>query len=269
VTYTYNVVEAFNLLTPFYQEDEGIWGLDLWGGYAASPWLPARQAYDNNIEALRKDGNASGDNTRYQFTISSERLPLIVPSDLAGNVLPPGSQPQTYTVAQVGQVNSNGVTVTADMVGQNIYSDLSHLKSYNYITLTTKYQFNKMFGFDNPLYGSFFFTDNRVSGKSTSPTQQDISNLFDQTVFDFGLMFQPIHNINLMGEYGWESWKSSYTWPLIDYKTTVIGGGLAYDIPWGGGKMEFRYKDITFQDAYVPANNYHTGQWLSEIYFLF
>lgn len=246
----YNVVEAFNILSPFYQEDEGIWGLDLWGGYAASPWLPARQAYDNNIQAFRNDGNTTGDNTRYQFTLSSERIPLI---------LPVANEP-------VQSVNNQPTTVSA---GTNTYVTLSHLKSYNYITLTTKYQFNKMMGFDNPLYGSFFFTDNRVSGKATDPTQSDISNLFDQTVFDFGLMFQPIHNINLMGEYGWEAWKSSYTWPLVDYRTTVIGGGLAYDIPWGGGKIELRYKDINFQDAYVPANSYHTGQWLSEIYFLF
>ncbi|HVZ79315.1 MAG TPA: hypothetical protein VHE12_00790 [bacterium] len=248
----YNFVEAFNVLSPYYQEDEGIWGLDLWGGYAAAPWLPARQAYDNNIEALRNDGDiSSGQQTRYQFTLSSERIPLMMPVTTGGGAI---------------VVNGSAPGVVA---GTNAYTMLTHLKTYSYITLTTKYQFNKMFGIDQPLYGSVFFTDNRVSGKAQDPSQSDISNLFEQQVVDFGAMYQLIRNVNIMGEYGWETWKCAYTYPLVDYRTDVIGGGFAYDIPWGSGKFELRYKDVTFKDAYVPANSYHTGQWISEFYLLF
>jgi hypothetical protein len=248
----YNLVEAFNILSPYYQEDEGIWGLDLWGGYAAAPWLPARQAYGNNIAALRNDGDTtSGDQTRYQFTLSSERIPLMMPVTTGGGAI---------------VVNGSAPGVVA---GTNAYTMLTHLKTYNYITLTTKYQFSKMFGMDQPLYGSIFFTDNKVSGKSQDPTQTDIANLFEQQVIDFGAMYQVVRNINVMGEIGWETWKCAYTYPQVDYRTDVIGGGFAYDIPWGSGKFELRYKDVTFKDAYVPANNYHTGQWLSEFYLLF
>jgi hypothetical protein len=66
--------------------------------------------------------------------------------------------------------------------------------------------------------------------------------------------------VNLLGDYGLETWKSQYTWPLVDYRTDSIGAGLAYDMPWGGCKLEARYKHLIFQDTYVPANNYQADQ---------
>jgi hypothetical protein len=57
-----------------------------------------------------------------------------------------------------------------------------------------------------------------------------------------------------------ELWTSHYTWPLVDYRTDSIGAGFAYDMPWGGSKLEFRYKHLTFQDADLPANNYQADQ---------
>jgi hypothetical protein len=268
----YNVVEAFNMLTPFYQEDEGIWGLALWGGYATPPWAPARQSYDTGIENIRNDGNASGDETRYQFTLSSERVPLMLPIYNNGGTL-------SLTPATAGQAPA------LDGGGHNQYAILSDLKSYNYITLTTKFQLNKMFGFDRALYASFFFTDNSVAGNTSnavtnltgnSPTSANpstfsanIPNLFDQSIYNFGIMYQILHDVDVQTGYGWETWKSSYTYPLIDYRTDVIQLGFGYDIPWGGGKFELRYKDVNFQDTYVPANNYHVGQWLSELYLYF
>ncbi len=268
----YNVVEAYNILQPFYQEDEGIWGLDLWGGYATPPWEPARQQYDNNIEDIRNDGDTLGDETRYQFTLSSEIIPIILPIYNNGGTLSltpgaPGQAPATF---------SNG---------QNQYATLTDLKTYNYVTWTTKFQFNKILGIEQPLYGSVFYTDNVVSGTasnaatnltgqastSTNPStfSTTIPNLFEQRVYDFTGMYQIFRHVDIMGEYGWETWNSSYTYPLVDYLTTVVGCGMSYDIPWGSGKFELRYKDVTFHDTYVPANSYHTGQWISELYFLF
>lgn len=249
----YNVVEAFNIIQPYYADDEGLWGLDLWGGYT-TPWLPARQAYDTNIESLRNDGNANGDETRYNFTLSSEIIPLIVP------VLGSNGLPMTYTAATAPSVA---------MVGQNIYNNIMDLKSYNYVQLNVKWKINKALGFDKPLYSSFYFTDNEVSGQATQVGQTSIPNLFEQKVFDISGMYQLFPNVNLMADYGWETWNSAYTYPLINYRTDAPGVGLAYDIPWGGGRFELRYKDVTFKDLDVPANNYHTGQWYSELFFLF
>jgi len=249
----YNVVEAFNIIQPFYPDDEGLWGLDLWGGYT-TPWLPARAAYDANIETLRNDGDISSDETRYNFTLSSEIIPLIVP------VLGANGLPMTYTAA---------TAPSTAMVGQNIYNNIMDLKSYNYVQLNVKWKMNKAFGFDKPLYSSFYFTDNEVSGQATQVGQTSIPNLFEQRVFDISGMYQLFPNVNLMADYGWETWNSSYTYPLINYLTTAPGVGLAYDIPWGGGRFELRYKDVTFKDIDVPSNNYHTGQWYSELFFLF
>ncbi len=251
----YNVIEAFNIIGPYYPDDEGIWGLDLWGGYAAAPWLPARQAYTSNIQALRNDGNGTGDTTRYQFILTSERIPLIMP---------------------VLDVNGNPVTnapAPGVVAGQNTYLKLSHLKTYNYITLTTKWKISQTLGLSSPFYASFFFTDNSVSGQASDPTPPgvpaNIPNLFDQSVYDVSGFLQVFRNVNLMADYGWEVWKSNYTWPLINYRTDAIGAGLAYDIPWGGSKFEIRYKHVTFNDQYVPANNYQTDQFISELFFLF
>ena len=239
----YNVIEAFNEIQPYYPDNEGLWGLDLWGGYVA-PWLPAREAYDTNIETLRNDGDANDDETRYNFTLSSEIIPLIVP------------------VMANGKIVTNGA-------GQNEYTNITDLKTYNYVQLNVKWKVNKAFGFDKPLYTQFYFTDNEVSGQATQPGQANIPNLFEQDDYDISAMYQVVPNVNLMADYGWETWNSSYTYPLVNYRTDAPGIGIAYDIPWGGGRFDLRYKDVTFKDIDVPSNSYHTGQWYSELFFLF
>ena len=240
----YNAVQVNDLITVFYPEDTGIWGNTLWGGYNGAG--PMATAYDANIASLRNDGVTE------TYTLLGngyyQRIPFILP---------------VYSAA--GTIQTSG--------GANVYTQLDHIKTYNYVTLTTKFQFNKMFGLPTPLYGSFFFTDNGVSGFSNSPaianmpdpyrpgqTLQSIPNLFDQTVYDAALMYQVVRNVNLMADYGLELWKSDYTYPLVDERTDSFGLGMAYDLPWGGGKLETRYKHLIFQDTYVPANNYQADQ---------
>jgi hypothetical protein len=240
----YNVIEAFNEIQPYYPDDEGIWGLDLWGGYT-TPWQPAREAYDAGISMIRNDGDANDDETRYNFDLSSEIIPLIIP-----------------VMGANGKVQTNAS-------GFNEYTNITDLKTYNYVQLNVKWKVNKAFGFDKPLYTQFYFTDNEVSGQATQAGQTSIPNLFEQDVYDVSAMYQVVSNVNLMADYGWETWNSSYTYPLINYRTTAPGVGIAYDIPWGGGRFELRYKDVTFTDVYVPNNSYHTGQWYSDLFFLF
>lgn len=257
----YYTIEPFNELSFYYPDDEGMWGQNLWGGYS-SPENPLRQAFSNNIEAIRNDGDSSGgnnaDNLRYQFRLSSQRIPLIYP---------------VY--------NASGQIVTSG--GLNQYVNLDNLKAYNYITLTTKLKLDKWFNLPSPVDGSFYMTDNQVSGVSTNPALanvatstpgqtvnlQNIPDLFQQLVFDGALMVNVAKNVDLMADIGVETWNSKYTYPLIDYRTNVYGLGLAWDIPWGGGKMEFRYKHIDYTDAYVPNNNYSGNQYYSRMWFLF
>lgn len=255
----YNVVEAVNMISLYYPDDEGLWGLNFWGGYGSGPpWYPVRQDYIDNIQALRNDGDVAGDDVRYQYTISSERVPLIMPLNPVTHLpYPAGSAPAT-----IFQVN-----------GYNQYYDIPDLKTYNYITLTTKIQFNKLLGFSAPFDGSFFFTDNNVAGHATAtlPTNAPANGatLFDQTVYDVSGMIQVFRNVNLIGDCGVELWNSMYTYPLINYRTDSIGAGFAYDMPWGGGKLEFRYKHLTFKDQYVPLNDYQADQVFSTLSFLF
>lgn len=256
----YNVIEPVNMLSFYYPDDEGLWGLNFWGGYSNPPYQ-IRDTYTNNIQSFRNDNDSAFDDVRYQFQMSSERIPLIQP------VLGANGNPMTYTSATV-PIGANGQPMSL-MAGQNIYINLTQLKSYNYITLTTKLKLNKMLDMETPFYGTFFFTDNRVSGKSTDPSQSDISNLFDQTVYDGTFMLQAWKNVNLSFDLGLEVWKSVYTYPLVDYRTDSIGGGFSWDIPWGGAKLECRYKHLIFNDTYVPANSYQGDQVFSQLYFVF
>jgi len=252
----YNVIEPFNMLTFYYPDDEGLWGLNLWGGYGggATGAYAVRSDFMSNIQAIRNDNNTNYDDVRYQFQLSSERIPLIVPVQLDGN-----GNPVTYTIGP--------------KAGQNQYLLLDDLKTYNYITLTTKWQLYKTIGFTRPLDLSFFFTDNQVSGVGTAVTQNNIPanipNLFEQVVYDGCLMVQAVKSVNLLFDYGMETWKCDYTWPLINYQTEAIGGGLAWDLPWCGGKLEARYKHITFTDTYVTKNDYQGDQVFSTLQLLF
>ncbi len=282
-----NVVEAINMTSLYYPDDEGLWGLNFWGGYGTSGisnWYAVRQNYITNIEAYRNDNSLdTGDDVRYQYTLSSERVPLIIPISNAGTLYAPGAAvTQAKNGTWVQQPVSTAVIPvigTSNPVTLNQYYVIPDLKSYNYITLSTKVQFNKLMNIATPIYGSFFFTDNNVAA-SNSPQPVTINGnvingpgagtqLFDQTVFDFSGMFQLFRNVNILGDYGLELWNSMYTYPYISYRTDSIGGGFAYDVPWGGAKWEFRYKHLVFKDAYVPLNDYQADQIYSTIRFLF
>ncbi len=245
----YNVVEAYDLITAYYPEDLGLWG-SAWGGYSGVN--PVGKAYVQDIEDARKVGNATGNEDIFVATGATQRVPFILPVYASPGV--------------IATKVSGGVTT-------NLYTPLDHLKTFNYITLTTKFQFNKMLGMSRPFYGDFFFTDHQVSGDTTTTTLSNlpdpnrpgqtlghIPSLFDQTVYDTSFLYQLFPFLNVMADYGIELWKSNYTWPLVDYRTDSLGAGLAYDIPWGGSKLEVRYKHLTFQDAYVPASNYQADQ---------
>ncbi len=244
-----NVVEAYQLISVYEPEDLGLWG-STWSGY--SGLSPAGNRFTSNIEADRNLGGANSPSYNFNLFVgggNTQRIPLILP---------------VYSAPGVIKTNTSGY---------NVYTDLDHLKTFNYITLTTKFQFNKMMGSDNPFYGDFFFTDHQVSGSTSDEIQSampdpnrpgqtlaHIPSLFDQTVYDGSLFYRLLPLVNVMGDYGLEFWKSNYTWPLVNYRTDSIGAGLAYDMPWGGSKLEFRYKHLVFQDAYVPANNYQADQ---------
>ena len=168
---------------------------------------------------------------------------------------------------------------------------MTDLKTYNYITLTTKIELNKWVGIKSPIDGTFYITDNQVAGVASgaatnltglpsgstdangnpngSTFSANIPNLFEQKVWDAAAMVNVLQNIDLLVDFGQETWKSAYTYPQVDYLTHAFGLGFAYDIPWCSGKLEFRYKHIDFQDNYVSANNYHGDQYFSRIKFLF
>jgi hypothetical protein len=170
--------------------------------------------------------------------------------------------------------------VTTDGQGRNIYTDLSHRKTFHYLTVTTKLKFNKWLHWRRPFYGGVFYTDNRVSGTTDDPTLsamadpnrpgatlQNIPDMFRQKVVDATVMLQVRKNVDLMGNVGWETWKSNYTYPRLDAVTKSLGAGAAYDLPWGTGKLEARYRHLTYCNQYVSANNYQADQVYT--YFLF
>ena len=158
----YNVIEPFTMLSFYYPDDEGLWGLDLWGNYAPNV-NPLRQDYINNIEDIRNDNDISNDDVRYQFRLSSERLPLIFPIYNNGGTLSliPGTPGQAIATYDAPGKSYNGL---------NEYANLTDLKTYNYITLTTKLELNKWIGVKSPINGTFYITDNQVSGVASNAT---------------------------------------------------------------------------------------------------
>ncbi len=266
----YSTIEPTQFLSFYYPDDEGLWGLNLWGNYSPNV-NPVRQDYINNIEAIRNDGDVINDDVRYQFRMTSERLPLILPIYNNGGTLsltPPSAGPTVFAT-------------TANKYNQ--YENLDGLKTYNYITLTTKIKAGDWLHTPGPIDLSFFMTDNQVSSVAGSTTfisspgiSQPITlsagavpDLFTQMVFDGALMVNIIKSLDLLGDLGVETWKSQYTYPPVDYQTNCYGLGLGWDIPWGGGKMEFRYKHIDFADKDLTANDYSGDQFFTKIKFMF
>ncbi len=263
----YYPVEAYNLISVFYPEDNGIFGT-MWSNWGTTHF--AGQEYVNNIEGLRNDGNNFG-----QYVINfgppvSERIPLIIAADSNYQPVPVGTSPATHPVTTI----SGGPTTISN------YVYLSNLKTYHYVTLTLKPQLNKIFKINTPFYAGLFFTDNQVAGTSGDPSLEkmpdpnrpgqtlgNIPNLFEQTVYDAAFLYGVFNHVNLLVDYGLELWKSNYTYPRVDYRTDSVGTGFAYDIPWSGCKWEFRYKHINFRDLYVSANSYQADQVYS--FFLF
>lgn len=258
----HNVIEAYQLVTVFYPDDTGMWGSSIWGGYTGPH--PMGTAYEDNIAAIRNDGNTPGTNEFYLTSLGVDylqRIPFILPT---------ANEPVQYT---------NGKPVTVGP-GINTYTNLDNLKTFNYITLTAKLQLNKMLGMPQPFYGSFFFTDHQISGTTTNPalvnmpdpnrpgqTLANIPDIFNQTVYDISGLYQVAKSLNLLADYGLEFWTSNYTYPVVNWRTDSYGLGLAYDLPWGGGKFEVRYKHLNYQDYSVVLNSYQADQ--GYCYFLF
>jgi hypothetical protein len=258
-----NVIETYQLITVFYPDDTGMWGNNIWGGYGGIH--PMGQAYENNIAAIRND--SYGTTNEYYLTSLGidymQRIPFMLPT---------ANEP-------IQDINGKAVTVSG---GTNTYTQIDNLKTFNYITLTTKLQLNKMLGMPQPFYGSFFFTDHQISGTTTNPalinmpdpnrpgqTLANIPDMFNQQVYDASALYQVAKNLNLLADYGWEIWTSNYTYPAVDFRTDAIGVGLAYDLPWGGGKFEIRYKHLNYQDYSVVANSYQANQIYSYLLFQF
>ncbi len=245
----HNVIQTYNLITVYYPDDTGLWGSDIWGGY--SGLHPLGTAYTNNVLGIRNE------------TVSEPLLAI-------------GNGYSTIVPFMLPVYSSPGVIQTSG--GHNVFTTLDHLKTFQYITLTTKFQLNKMLGMSEPFYGSFFLTDHNISGKTggtlgampdpnrPGKTLADVPSLFDQRVYDTSLFYQLVKDVDLMADYGLETWKSDYTYPPISWRTDSFGGGFAYDTPWGGGKFELRYKHLISHDITVPLNSFTADQFYA--YFL-
>jgi hypothetical protein len=252
----HNYVEPLQHISFYYPDDTGLWGAHMIGGYGTPN--PVRQDLINNIQAARYDGNNAANNIRWQFQLTSERIPLM--GVVGGQPLDAGGTP--FTPVTSGPVF-------------NTYYALPHKKTFDYITLTTKWRLNEIFEAPRPIFASLYFTRNTVSGTAEPgfvlPTgvPRDIPDLFTQQVLDATVMVQVAKNVNLMGNFGMEDWASDWTWPLIEYHTRAFGGGLAWDLPWGGGKFEVRYKHLTFEDVHLPAKSYQGDQIFSQLQLAF
>lgn len=233
------VLEPWYFVAPYYPEDEGLWGLELYGGYGGSP-KPVRDNIDKNITTVRSamDPQASAhawsssyEWVRYRFQMTTERIPLLDP-------------------------------VTGD--------DISDTKTYRYVAISNKWQINQLYGGSKPLYLGVFFGDNVVSGKAAGSYDYDIPRLFHQSVVDATLMAaRLLPYVQLSAHFAEEKWTCDYTIPRVNYDTKSTGAGLDYNIPWGSAKFGLRYNHVVFKSEYVPANNYVAEQIWAQANFRF
>jgi hypothetical protein len=248
-----NTVVADWLVNVYTPDGTGVWGSNVWGKYGTLDTVG--KLFFENIDNERNMGVTHAPDVGMGTT---EYIPMILPV-----------------------LGSNGLPVT-NASGHFVYTNLTHQKTYRYLTGTLKVQFNKLFDVSRPIYGGFFFTDHKVSGSTSDATLAAmadpnrpgqtlarISDLFTQRVWDAALMVNTLKYVNLMGDYGVERWMSQYTYPQLDRTTKSIGAGLAYDFPWGGGKFEIRYKHLTYKDVYVAANNFQANQTYATLIFKF
>ncbi|GEM_PF-870176 len=239
------------LVRVYTPDDTGLWGRSIWGGYAGLH--PAGSLFFQNLDGAR---TFTGRQSVGMGT--TEWVPLILP-----------------------QRDSAGAPVT-NSLGKIQYVALSHQKSYRHITGTVKSQINKLLGVSRPIYGGFFYSENRVSGRTSDPsvsamadpnrpgeTLAKVPDLFTQRVMDAAIMVRTLPNVNVMGDVGLERWRSDYTYPRMDRTIKTWGAGLAYDFPWGGGKFEARYKRLKFEDATLPGNDYVVDQTYAMFLFRF
>jgi len=224
------VLEPWNFVAPYYPEDEGIWGLDLYGGYAGTQY-PVRQNIDTNITSTRqaedplaasRTWSSTYEWVRYRFQMSSERIPLLDP-------------------------------VTG--------ADISDVKTYNYLALSNKWQLNRFYGSSKPLYLAVFYGNDVVSGSASGPYTADVSCLLHQSVIDTTLMAgRLLPYVQVSVHFAEEKWHCDYSIPRIEYDTKSTGAGLDYNIPWGSAKLGLRYNHVVFKSEYVPANDYVADQ---------
>jgi hypothetical protein len=243
------MLEPWIFIEPYYTYTEGVWGLDLFGGYATP--FPVRAAFNNNIDAARGYTLGFSPDVAYEFRLASQFIPLFDPNGY--NPANPAAR------AQYAQI-----------------------KTYHYFAITDKWQINRMFQFHTPLDVVITDLDNKVSGQAISSnipglsaqsnavSKQNIPDMFEQKVFDAALMVgHVLPHINVMTHYAWENWDCSYTYPEIHYRTHEFGVGLAYDPPWSGGKIELRFDRVFFRDLDLPENDYTVNQYLAEYAFIF
>lgn len=227
------VVEAWNMVSPYYDEGEGIWGKFLYGGFpgnAVDSALSLRQQYIRNVQAARGFQLAQAEVT-YRFRFTSERYPLV--------------DPQT---------------------GEN----LSHLKTYRYLALTPKIRLNRWLKLSKPIYLGAFLGDNKVSGKAQEAGQTDIPELFRQRMVDVSFFLGDVlPKLHLVAHMAYEEHKSRWTVPGVFNMVRNPGVGFGYDIPWGTSKLEMRFDHVEFRSAGVPSNNYNTEQFFALLKMLF
>ena len=248
-----NTVVADWLVNVYYPDGTGVWGNNLWGKYGTLDNVG--KIFFEDIDNERNMGVTHAPDVAMG---TSEYIPLILPV-----------------------LGADGLPVK-NAAGNNVYTNLTHQKSYRYLTGTLKVQFNKLFNISRPIYGGFFLTDHKISGSTSDAvlaamadpnrpgqTLARISDLFTQRVWDAALMVNMVKYVNVMGDYGIERWMSQYTYPQLDRTTQAIGAGLAYDFPWGGGKCEIRFKHLTYKDVYVTANNFQANQTYATLIFKF
>ena len=233
------VLEPWTFVAPYYPEDEGVWGMDLYGGYGGSP-CTLRGEVDSNILAVRQASDPMGASrtwsssyewVRYRFQMASERIPLLDPGTGA---------------------------------------DISDIKTYNYLALSNKWQLNRFYGSSKPLYLAIYYANDVVSGAASGPYTSDISCLLHQSVFDTTLMAgRLLPYVQVSVHFAEEKWHSDYSIPRIQYDTKSTGAGLDYNIPWGSCKLGLRYNHVVFNSEYVPANNYVAEQVWAQANFRF
>lgn len=147
------------------------------------------------------------------------------------------------------------------------------IKFLSNANMDLRFDISGMFGWSQSLYAQFYtelYTLDASASFFPDFDPEATDRLFVVNINDVVVAYNVINPVNLLFEYGWESWQSKASLQYdVDYLYQTYGFGVDWD-PTKAMNVYFKVKYFTFDDGVttkdtvtsIQNNNSHSGYWL-------